>query len=218
VSPLADALAVLLVSDGRGDRGRLRALVADAVAGGVRAVQLREPMLSARDLAALADELRPLLERHAGLLFVNDRVDVAAAGHAHGAQVGHRSLRPAAARALLPAPLLLGASAHDRQQLDEAADAGCDFALLAPVWPTASKPGASGLGVAAAAALTAAARLPVLWLGGVTAARMAELGGLPAAARPRGVAAIAAICGAPDVRAAAAALVDAVRTLRARGS
>jgi thiamine-phosphate pyrophosphorylase len=214
----ADALAVLLVTDGRGDRGRLRALVADAVAGGVRAVQLREPLLPARDLIALADELRPLLERHAGLLFVNDRVDVAAAGHAHGAQVGHRSLRPAEARALLPAPRLLGASVHDRQQLDEAASAGCDFALLAPVWPTASKPGTPGLGVAAAAALTATARLPVLWLGGVTAARVAELGALPAAARPCGVAAISAICAAPDVRVAAAALVDAVRALRAAAS
>ena len=45
--------------------------------------------------------LSPTLEDVGGALLVNDRVDVACAGAAHGAQVGHRSLTPAAARAAL---------------------------------------------------------------------------------------------------------------------
>jgi thiamine-phosphate pyrophosphorylase len=201
---------LLLVSDGRGDASRLADVVAAAIDAGVRAVQLREPSMTARELAACCARLQPLLAAVDGLLFVNDRVDVAAAGCCDGAQVGHRSLPPAAARRALGPGRWLGVSAHDAGELAAAAAAGADFALLSPVWPTASKPGAAGLGVAGAAALTAAAALPVLWLGGVTAARVAAVAALPAAQRPRGFAAIGAVFAAREPAAAAAELLRAI--------
>ena len=149
-------LRLILITDGAGDLARIEAVVAAALRGGCRCVQLRERAWSARQHAAACERLQPLLAAAGGLLLVNDRVDVAAAGLAHGAQVGHRSLAPRAARQALPRPALLGSSTHDAQELDEAAAAGCDFALLAPVWDSSSKPGRAGMGVAAAGALTAA--------------------------------------------------------------
>jgi thiamine-phosphate pyrophosphorylase len=204
------ALRLLLVTDGRGDERSLERLVREAIGAGVRAVQLREPELGARRLAALCDRLRPLLEEREGLLFVNDRVDVAAAGHAHGVQVGHRSLPVAAARALLRQGQLLGVSVHDPGELQDAVAGGADFVLLAPVLPTSSKPGAPNLGLLKAAALTVESPVPVLWLGGIDATAAARLHDLQPDERPLGVAVRSAIgsSGAPAaaVRAILAAL------------
>ena len=127
-------LRLILITDGAGDLARIEAVVTAALRGGCRCVQLRERTWSARQHAAACERLQPLLDAAGGLLLVNDRVDVASAGLAHGAQVGHRSLAPAAARQALPRPALLGSSTHDARELDGAAAAGCDFALLAPVW------------------------------------------------------------------------------------
>lgn len=201
---------LLLVSDGHGNAARLCAIATAAVAAGVRAVQIREPKWSARELMACCAKLRPLLAGVGGLLFVSDRVDVAAADLCDGVQVGHRSLPPAAARQALGARPWLGASTHDAAELAAAAAGGADFALLSPVWPTPSKPHASGLGVAQAAALTAAACLPTLWLGGVTADRVGAVAALPKAQRPVGFAVLGAICAAADPGAAAAAMLRAI--------
>jgi thiamine-phosphate pyrophosphorylase len=203
-------LRLILVSDGVGDPRRIEEVVQAALRGGCRCVQLREPRWSARAMLRACEALRPMLDAVDGLLLVNDRVDVVAAGVAHGAQVGHRSLPPATARAVLGRNLVLGYSAHDEQELDEAADGGCNFALLSPVWRTTSKPDAAFLGVARAGALTEAARVPVVWLGGVDVATMAELVDVPAGQRPVGVAVRSAIMATADPEAATRALLQAL--------
>ncbi len=202
-------LRVLLITDGSGDPRRIERLVTAAIHGGVRAVQLREPNLTARELGRLCAQLWPIVDDLGGVLLVNDRLDVAAAGLAHGAQVGHRSLAPALARAVLGPTRWLGASVHAAGELAGVAAAGADFALLAPVWPTAAKPGQPALGLELAAAWTAAAPLPVLWLGGVGAGLAGSVAALPPSARPAGVAVCSAICAARDVEAAAGELIAA---------
>jgi len=207
VLPL-DALRVLFVTDGTGDCERIVRLVAAAVAGGVRAVQLREPQLSAADLSMVCARVREALAPVSGVLFVNDRCDLVAAGCCDGAQVGHRSLPPALARRAV-GDGWLGASCHDPSELEHARSAGADFALLSPVWPTRSKPGHPGIGPAVAGAWTAASGLPTLWLGGIDATHAREVARMPAASRPVGVAVISAIAGSRDPRAAAALVVEA---------
>lgn len=206
----ASRLRLVLVTDGRGDAARIEAIVRAALDGGARCVQLREPHWSARMLLQAAERLHPLLDEAGGLLLVNDRLDVAAAGAAHGAQIGHRSLPPDLARRVLGPEPVLGYSAHDQGELDLAAAAGCDFALLSPVWPTTSKPGMPHLGEPRAVVLTAAARLPVVWLGGVTPVHAARIADLPPDRRPAGIAVRSAIMDAADPRYATAALLRAM--------
>lgn len=203
-----DALRVLFVTDGAGDGDRIVRQVAAAIDGGVRAVQLREPKLDAGSLADLCDRLRCVLQPVSGLLFVNDRCDLAAAGCCDGTQVGHRSLPPAHARRAV-GDGWLGVSCHDPSELESARSAGADFALLSPVWPTRSKPGHPGIGAGVAGAWTAASGLPTLWLGGVDATHAKEVERMPVATRPVGVAVISAISGASDPRTAAVRLVEA---------
>lgn len=203
-----DAMRVVFVTDGAGDEERIVRLVGAAVAGGVRAVQVREPQMSAAALATLCARVRGVLAPVAGLLFVNDRCDLVAAGCCDGAQVGHRSLPPKQARRAV-GDGWLGVSCHDPSELERARAAGADFALLSPVWPTRSKPGHRGIGVDVASEWTANSRFPTVWLGGVDASRAAQVACLPRACRPVGVAVISAIAGSDDPRHAAESLVAA---------
>jgi len=203
-------LRLVLITDGRGDPVRVERVIEQAVAAGLRCVMLREPQWSARAVLRACERLLPLLTRTGGRLFVNDRVDVVAAGVAHGAQVGHRSLPPEVARRVLGPDFLLGYSAHDQSELDLAVAADCDFALLSPVWPTTSKPAAPHLGETRAAQFTSKARLPVVWLGGVDPTRAASLAELPAVGRPAGVAVRSAIMSALDPGEATQSLLQAL--------
>lgn len=192
------ALRLLFVTEGLGKPEWIARTVERAVAAGLRAVQLREKDLTAAQLRDLSVRLRPALDEVGGLLFVNDRLDVALAGHAHGVQLGHHSLPVAEARKLAGRKLVLGASTHDAAQLEAAADQGADFALLSPLHATGSKPGATPLGVQKAAALTRAARLPVLWLGGIDHRHIAAIADVDGDSRPVGVAVRGAISKARD--------------------
>jgi thiamine-phosphate pyrophosphorylase len=131
---------------------------------------------------------------------VNDRVDVALAVGADGVQLGGGSMPVAAARALIGPGPLVGVSTHATLEVDAAARAGADFAVFGPVYPT---PGKTAVGLGPLAAATG--RLPVLAIGGVTAA------GVPAvrAAGAAGVAVIRAILAAADPAAATRALLAA---------
>lgn len=205
-----DLLRLVVITDGRGDLPRLEQIVAAAVAGGARCVQVREPHWSARMLMHGCERLLPLLERARGALLVNDRLDVAAARMAHGTQIGHKSLPPEVARDVVGMRSLLGYSAHELGELDAAAGV-CDFALLSPVWATTSKPGLPHLGVARAAQMTAVAKLPVVWLGGIGPEQVAEIAQLQGARRPAGIAVRSAVMSAEDPAAAVRALLAGLR-------
>lgn len=71
---------------------------------------------------------------------------------------------------------LLTAAAHGPAALARAARLGADAALLSPVFPTASHPGAATLGPWRFSLTARRARLPVIALGGMSARRMARLG------------------------------------------
>ncbi len=74
---------------------------------------------------------------------------------------------------------IITAAAHDEPELRAASRAGADAALVSPVFPTESHPGTQTLGVIGLARLTAAARIPIYALGGVTALSLKRLRNIP---------------------------------------
>ena len=90
---------------------------------------------------------------------------------------------------------LLGASAHDFDELCRAEDEGADFATLSPIFETTSKPGVPPLDIEQFASLVSGSRLSVYALGGVTPERVTSC--LDAGAC--GVAVVNGILNAPDV-------------------
>ena len=182
-------------------------VVEECLAAGLRAVQLREKDLEARDLLALADTLREATQRHGARLIVNDRADVALAASADGVQRTHSSLPVSALRGITPPGFLVGASVHSEGEARDAAAQGADFIVFGPVYDTASKRRyGPPQGLAALEAVTHAVDRPVLAVGGLTPERVPEV----LAAGAAGVAVIGAIYAAARPAAATKAFLDAL--------
>lgn len=152
--------------------GRARRLV--EALGPELALHLRGPRTSGRALLRLAESLAGPAEAAGAALFVNDRVDIAAAVGAAGVQLGERSLAPVVARRLVRRGLWVGCSVHSVEAASAAAAQGADFLLVGTVYPSRSHPGREGLGAAALAAFLAAG-CPVVGIGGVTPERVREV-------------------------------------------
>jgi thiamine monophosphate synthase len=83
-------------------QGRSHADVARAaLAGGARAIQLRDKDMAVRELLAAAEEIRGLCAAAGALFVVNDRLDVALAAQADGVHLGPDDMPVAAARRAL---------------------------------------------------------------------------------------------------------------------
>ena len=182
-------------------------VVEECLAAGLRAVQLREKDLEARDLLTLADTLREATQRHGARLIVNDRADVALAASADGVQRTHSSLPVSALRGFTPPGFLVGASVHSEAEARDAAAQGADFIVFGPVYDTASKRRyGPPQGLAALEAVTHAVDRPVLAVGGLTPERVPEV----LAAGAAGVAVIGAIYAAARPAEATKAFLDAL--------
>ena len=203
-----DQLSLTLVTDRSQTRGRdLTAVVADCLAAGLPAVQVREKDLGAADLAALCRPLRELTRDHGARLVVNDRVDVALAVGADGVQRTHASLPVDDIRRVVGGRLTIGASVHS---LDDAIDAerrGADWIVFGPLYDTPSKRRwGAPQGLERLAEVTRAVRIPVVAIGGITPERVRAV----RAAGAAGVAAIAAILDTPSPGEATKRLLEAL--------
>ena len=156
--------------------------VLDPVWALVDLVQVRGKTLPSGELEGLTHAWRARLAGVGPAIVVNDRIDVALACGADGVHLGRDDLPLGVARALAPPGFLIGASAHDRDELWEAQDQGADYAGLGAFFATATKPGAAPFDAARAglAGPVPGLTLPVLAIGGITAAGIASALRVPA--------------------------------------
>lgn len=197
---------LLVITDRHQTREPIETVVEAAFAGGCRWLSLREKDLAAPSREALLRRVVAIGRRFGATVMVHDDIEAAIVAQAGGVHLP-RGIPPAAARRRLGPQVLIGCSTHDAREL--AAAAGADYATLSPVFPSASKPGyGPALGVGRLAAATAAARLPVIALGGVDATNIVSCIDAGAA----GVAVMGGVMAAMDVSAVMAGLI---RTLSA---
>jgi thiamine-phosphate pyrophosphorylase len=189
----------------------LPARVATAVQAGVSLVQIREKDLGGAELARLARDILAAAREASDSVkvVVNRRLDVALATGADGVHLPGRGLPVAPVRRLAPPRFLIGISAHRPAELAAAEASGADYAIFGPAFPTATHPGAAGIGREGIIAAAGATRLPLWAVGGITPETGPELAGLPLA----GVAAIRALLVSDDVAAVVRSLA-AVPTSR----
>jgi thiamine-phosphate pyrophosphorylase len=166
-------------------------VVRAAVGHGPVAIQVRvktsDRLAYELTVAALA------LCRAAGAIcLVDDRVGVALAAGADGVHVGAEDLPVDAVRRLLGPSAIVGATCRNPAAARAAVAAGAGYLGVGPAFATSSKAGlpppigAAGIG----AVVDAVPGTPVIAIGGITAARVAELPGY-------GVAAISAVAADP---------------------
>ena len=135
-----------------------------AIASGLRLVQLREKSWPVERLQRLAERLLPLTQAAGARVLLNGDAALARRLGCAGVHWTSAALRGARAR---PEGMLCAASCHDQAELARAADLALDFAVLGPVAPTPSHPGAVPLGWPGVAKLLVATPLPVYALGGL---------------------------------------------------
>jgi thiamine-phosphate pyrophosphorylase len=190
-----------LITDRSQTQGRdLLWVLEQALDGGVKAVQLREKDLGGKELFELAEKSRRLCNRYNARLLINDRIDVALAVEADGAQLGKTSIPIESARNLLGPEKLIGASVHALTEATEAERSGADFILFGPVYFTPSK-AAYGppQGLTALKQIVEKISSPIYAIGGIKPQNIEET----QRTGIRGVALISAILNSDNPRAAA---------------
>ncbi|MEU1543790.1 thiamine phosphate synthase [Actinacidiphila glaucinigra] len=211
-------LSVYLVTDAAQCEARGRSVaetVAQAVAGGVTAVQIREKHTGGGDFLRTVKEVAAVLPEHVALI-VNDRVDVFLAARAagirvSGVHVGQSDLPPTAVRELIGPHAVLGLSAATPEELRAAArdPAGVHHVGIGALHATRTKadapPSLGHDGFARLARLARLSGLPAVAIGGVNPGDLPRLREAGAA----GAAVVSGICAAEDPGAAARAYAEA---------
>ena len=141
----------------------------NALAGGVRLLQLRAKTMPAERIASLARVVQARVRAAGAMLLLNGHAGLAAKLDLDGVHLPTAELMQQASRPL-PRDRWVAASCHDERELEHAAAIGVDFVVLGPVLPTRSHPDAAPLGWRRFGELCAATPLPVYALGGLTAA------------------------------------------------
>ena len=131
---------------------------------GIRLLQLREKGLSRDELLALAKRACALALRHGAKVLVNGDTELAREAGADGVHFTAHDLMRLEAR---PQGILAGASCHNESELAQAMKLGLDLAVLGPVHPTDSHPGAKTLGWDGFVRIARGATLPVYAIGGL---------------------------------------------------
>lgn len=203
--------SLYVILDRGAARGRdLGDLLAAAVAGGCRMVQLREKTWPSGQLLPLAERLRARCAADGVTFIVNDRVDLALVVEADGVHLGQDDLPARVARPLLRPGMLLGISTHSVAQARAAQADGADYVAVGSIFATATKPDFELVGPDLVRILRSEIRVPLIGIGGITHDNVQEV----IRAGADGVAVISAVGAADDPRAASERFVTLIRAAR----
>ena len=173
---------------------------------GVRIMQLRLKDTPGRDFLAAARTIAEMCRRSAAILIVNDRVDIAILADAHGVHLGQTDLPLEAARRIAGTDMMIGISTHNIEQARAAETGGADYIGFGPMYPGGLRNNLSGKGLDGLRAIRAAVKIPIVAIGGITEARVAET----LAAGADAVAIITDVLNAPDLSAKVRAILAIV--------
>lgn len=186
--------------DGPHPGGALETAVAQALDGGVVAIQYRDKTGDADRRRREAGALLELCRARNVPFIVNDDLALAAAVGADGVHLGRDDAPLETARVELGADAIIGVSCYaSLERAASATDGGADYVAFGSFFPSPTKPGAPPCPVSVLEAARDSLTIPVVAIGGITAQNGAAL--IDAGADLLAV--IDAVFGQPDVRAAA---------------
>ena len=155
--------------------GRLLERVRQALVGGVRVLQYRDKQSDTATKLATARALAALC-RDAGVTFlINDDPQLALESQADGVHLGQTDMTPAEARRLLGSERIIGVSTRSPELARLAEAEGADYIGVGALYPTASKGDARHIGLERFKEIRAAVRLPIVAIGGISAANAAPV-------------------------------------------
>ncbi|MBI2312840.1 MAG: thiamine phosphate synthase [Betaproteobacteria bacterium] len=183
-----------------GDTGVLVAKVRSALAGGARLVQYRNKSADAASRLTQARALLAACREYGVPLIINDHLELALEVDADGVHLGAGDGPAAEARRLLGAEKLLGVSCYNRLDLaQQALRLGADYVAFGSFFPSDVKPDAVQATPELLRRAKAELAVPVVAIGGISAAN----GRLLVESGADALAVITAVFAADDVEAAA---------------
>lgn len=199
-----------VITDAELRPGRSHADIASAaVAGGAKIVQIRDKNASDRAFYEAALEVRRITAEAKALMFVNDRVHIAAAVGADGVNVGQNDIPAYAARKVLGPEAIIGVSADSLEEALQAVEEGADYVGFGPVFPTTTKLDAGPVsGIETLRIVCERIDVPVVAIGGINASNVAQVYAAGAAC----AAVVSAVVCADDMIAATKELVRLYET------
>jgi len=153
------------------DQGeRLVERVSQALRGGVAVLQYRAKDKQPDACLAEGRELKRVCAAFGAAFIVNDDVDLARELDADGVHLGQDDGTIAEARAALGQNKIIGKSTHDLEEALQAEQQGADYIGFGAMYPTESKVVSHLPGTAGLAAIRKQIKIPVVAIGGITAA------------------------------------------------
>ncbi len=168
-------------------------------------IQLRAKDHSEEPVRPLAERIRQITV-DANSLFIVNRMPTLAAEFADGIHVGADSELIRNSKDKLGEDLLVGASCHSAKGIHESVEAGADYLILGPAFPTRSHLGAQGMGIEEFARIVSESPVPVIGIGGITNENAGEVIRAGAA----GIAVIGTIAEADDPSRATRLLIQSL--------
>lgn len=147
------------------------------LAGGVGVLQLRAKGHDPSSLRDLALRLRTLCDEFKAPLVINDHLELALECGAHGLHLGQDDGSLQEARARIGPEMLLGRSTHSLRQARQALADSADYIGFGPLFPTPTKKGRPGIGLAEIRAMQeeVGLQIPAFCIGGIKPGNLAEV-------------------------------------------
>lgn len=139
-----------------------------ALKGGVTFVQLRMKHASGKEFYEAALKMKHLCTRYQIPFVINDRVDIALAVDADGVHVGQSDLPVEVVRRIVGPDKIIGITAKNRKEIDEAVKAGADYAGAGAFTFTHTKEDAAVMTVDEFHDLCGCSSIPIVGIGGIT--------------------------------------------------
>lgn len=190
--------SIYLVTDQQCLHGKsLPEALQEALEGGVTLVQLREKNCDSQAFWEQAVQVKELCDIYNVPLLINDRLDIALAVDAAGVHLGQSDLPLVVARKLLGNHKIIGVSAHNVQEAQEAEAQGADYLGCGAVFVTGTKQDTQEIGLEALLQIKKAVKIPIVGIGGINAANYEAV----LTTGVEGAAIVSGILGAADIKA-----------------
>jgi thiamine-phosphate pyrophosphorylase len=173
------------------------------IEGGAQIIQLRDKHSKKMELLPVAQKLRELCSQADVLFIMNDYLDLATAVDADGLHVGQEDLPLPVIRRELPIDKIVGCSVTTLLQATKAQTEGTDYIAVGSIFPTATKDGATVVGVKMLKELKRTVSTPLVAIGGINQNNIGEV----VSAGAYAVAVISAVLGEKDIKGAVQKLI-----------
>lgn len=175
-----------------------------AIQGGASVVQLREKECSSREFYELAKGVKDITDAYEVPLLINDRLDIALAVGADGVHLGQSDIPIDAARNILGADKIVGATANTVEAAVEAWKLGADYLGVGDIFGTATKADTRHISLDELREICAAVPIPAVAIGGINEENAGSLRDTGV----EGIAVISAVVGKKDITEAAEKLIE----------